>query len=1014
MAEIVSPRFIGRAEELRRLGDALAAATRGRGGALIIGGEGGVGKSRLVAEFLAHARSEGALVLTGGCIRCGDGGPPYWPFIDALRGLFDGAGTGAPLHRQAVAAAAQPFRQELARLLPEAADGPLDPPAGLPAAAAPSQPYAAVLGLLTRLGEQRPVVLAVEDLQWADRSTQDLLSFLLTNLVPSRMLVVATYRSDALVHGHSLVTLLAELRRSRRADLLDLGRFSLDELTFQLESILGAPPAPEVVATIWARSEGNAFFAEELLATGATPGRMLPATLSQVLLARVAGLSDTGRQVLRMMATGGQGVGHRLLACVAGGVGSLPESALLDALRECVASQVVVADREGEAYRFRHGLVQEAVYDDLLPGERTRFHAAYARTLDADPSLSDATTAAKLAYHWERAGDHERALAAAVAAAAAAEALYGFAEAHQHLERALELWSLVPDAAGGLGMDRLELFERAAEAADMAGNHRRASALVSAALTELCAGVGRVRRAVLQQRLGRYLWASGDSEAALVAYDEAVNQITPDTGSLEWARIVASYAEALMWAGRYRESRLRAEAALEVARAVGARADEGHILATLGFDLAFLGEPAAGVAQLEESLGVAVEIGNPNDVGRAYLNLAELLSGPLNRLAEGAAVAEEGVVTVRRLGLDRSYGVSLQAIAVNTLFRLGRWPDADEHLRQALALNPTGAAAIELRLARARLSVGRGSFGAARSDLHDVTRMCAHATDPRHRVPLLTLTAGLALWEGRLDDARQAVATGLEQAADSEDVWVVAPLVWHGLRVESDTAELARSRRRPDQVTEARSKGTSLQAQVTSLEERAQGAAAPVRQAVSAWARMSEAELSRLDGASSPDAWAQAAAIWDGLGQPYPTAYARYREAEALLSQRARSSRAAELLRDVHRIALGLAAAPLGQQVELLAERARIRLDDPAAVDPPVAASVGEPEVPAALASLTKRERDVLLLVAEGHTNRQIADALYISDKTASVHVSHILAKLGVTSRVHAGAIAHRLGLAAP
>jgi DNA-binding CsgD family transcriptional regulator/tetratricopeptide (TPR) repeat protein len=1004
-----SPDFVGRRTELGLLEEALERVRTESSAAFVVGGESGVGKTRLVVEFAGRARRSGATVLMGSCIDMDDGALPYWPFVDALRGLLRRLGAAS-------AEALGPLGENLKRLLPELDAGAHGATPAGPGAQA--RLFELVLGILLQLARRSPVVLVLEDMHWADRSTRDLLSFLLANLGPDPVLVVATYRSDALVGGHPLHALLAELRRNRRARFLELSRFTHEEIVAQITGIVGLPPRSDLAEAIWARSDGNAFFAEELLFAAVDGVSLeLPPSLRQILLTRVDGLTPAAQDVLRLVAAGGPRVPYRLLAAAS----PRDERDLLSGLRECVAQLVLVPDDDRNAYGFRHSLLREAIYDELLPGERARLHAAYGAALERDPGLAPGSAPAELAYHWYEAGDVERALPAAVAAARAAERVYGFAEAQRQYERALELWDRASDPAAALlrgpnpevvDTDRLGLFERAAEAANLAGDHHQAITLMEAAIREPTEP-DPIRCALLRERLGAYLWSAGDSQAALAAYDEAARLVPADARTAERARVVGAQAQALMLAGHYRESQARAQEALAVAREAGARALEGSILGTLGFDLAFLGHPAAGVSLLQEARLIAEDVGTPDEVGRAWLNLAELLSGPLNRLHEAAAVAEQGAARVSALGLDRSYGVSLLAIAVNAMFRLGRWSEVDHFLTRAMASRPAGTAAIDLGLARAKLAVGRGDVAAAEADLAAVEELCARAVGARYQTPLLTLRAGLALWEGRIDDARAAVAEGLRAAAASDDAWSVAPLVWHGLRAEADRAEDARARRATWVAEEARRAGADLLNRVEVLAEESADAAPTVRQAVGACLALCRAEWSRLEGVSAPEAWAVSAATWDALGQPYPAAYARWRQAEALLTRRARSPRAAEALRSAHRVARELGADAFRRQIEDLAARGRIALA-PAGDGEPDGEDGVDGSGPDPLAALTRRERDVLALVAEGRSNREVAEALFISEKTASVHVSHILAKLGVSSRVAAGAVAHRLGVPVP
>jgi DNA-binding CsgD family transcriptional regulator len=599
-----------------------------------------------------------------------------------------------------------------------------------------------------------------------------------------------------------------------------------------------------------------------------------------------------------------------------------------------------------------------------------------------------------------------------VAAAQAMEAMHGFAEAQHHYERAIELWDLVADAEAHAGLGRLTLLERAARAAHLAGEHRHAATLLTAAIREVDTGRPPLDTALLHQQLGRYLWAAGDSRRALEAFEAAVNLAPTDRPTAEEARVIGAYAEALMLAGRYRNSREQAEKALEIAEAVGDDAVQAQVLATLGFDLAFLGDPDAGIAALERARDIAEGIGTSDDVARAYLNLAEVLSGPLSRFDAAVTVAEEGVRRASALGLSRSYGVALQAIAINTLFRAGRWREADEMLAGGYAQKPTGTAAIDLYLAGARLSVGRGDFAGASDRLNAVERMSTDALGSRYEAALLTLRAGIDLWEGRPDLARPAVTAGLLACRSaSDDVWLLAPILWHGLRAEADRAERARHRRADDELTEAMGIAAGLLAQARGLISEPIEAAPAVRDAVEAYLHLCEGEWSRAEGRSEPGRWDLAAASWRERGQPYPVAYALFRQAEALFGERTQSAQAPALLRAANRIADQLEAEPLRREIVGLAARARVTLD-------PSPSSGPEPEVDirdspsSALSALTRREVDVLVLVAEGRSNREIAERLFISEKTASVHVSHILAKLGVRTRVQATALAHQLGVA--
>src|SRR5215211_4284735 len=391
---VSSPVLVGRDAEVARLNAALERAAAGRPAIVVVAGEAGVGKTRLVAGLLGRAGERGAVALSGGCLDVGEGVLAYAPMVEALRPLV-GVLDAGELERVLGGA-----RGELARLVPE-----LGPPdGGRPAEAplAPTRLFELLLGVLHRLAERGPVLLVVEDLHWADQSIRDLLGFLVRNLRGGVALVL-TFRSDELHRRRPLRPFLAELDRSGRAERLELDRLGRRELAELLAAILEEPAAPALVAEILGRSEGNPFFAEELLAAH-LDGTRLPSALRDVVLARVEALSEPTQRVLEVAAVAGSRVDHELLAAVV----EQETDELVGLLREAVTRHVLAVD-EANAYVFRHALVQEAIYDDLLPVQRGPLHAAYARALerrierrgDGSGASSDSVVErGQLAYHW--------------------------------------------------------------------------------------------------------------------------------------------------------------------------------------------------------------------------------------------------------------------------------------------------------------------------------------------------------------------------------------------------------------------------------------------------------------------------------------------------------------------------------------------------------------------------------------------------------------------------------------
>jgi DNA-binding CsgD family transcriptional regulator len=988
--QVTTGRFVGRTQELARLRQLLARAAGGEPLLVLLGGEAGVGKTRLAEQLAAAAGEQGVRVLLGGCVPLGEEGLPFAPVVEALRGLV------RDLDPAELEVVAGPARAELARLLPDLAWGGEAATGTAVAGAGQGRLFELLLGVVQRLAATAPLLWVMEDLHWADRSTRDLLAYLATSLRPGRVLLVGTFRSDELDRLHPLRRLLGELARNRRVQRLELARFTRAEVAEQLAGLLGETPPARLVDAIYARSEGNPFFAEELLLAGdgGGPGT-LPPSLREVLLTRVVRLGHRTQQLLRVAAAAGSGATQPLLAVVAG----MDDQQLLEGLREAVDQQLLLVDPAGgDGYLFRHTLVAEAVYGELLPGERVRLHTALAGALEAgiEGGGPPASRAARLAYHWSVAGDQPRALTASLHAAVAAERVYAFAEAQLQLERVLGLWERVPDAAERAGADRVALLTRCAEAAYAAGDIARAAELVRQALPLVDEVREPQRAGLLHEQLARCLRRRLGDPAALMAQQQAVRLVPPQP-SAERARVLGSLAQYLVLVDRFEEARGPAEEAVAIAGQVGARAEEANARTALGTALIHLGDPDAGLAELKAARRLATHAGDVIVVLRAIVSRSDGLVAA-GRLEEAVVVALDGIEEARRLGLTRFYGRLLAANATEALLALGRWDQAERVSRQGLETALSDAASVHLLLARAALELGLGELDAAEARLRAVRRLIpASIPEAQEASPLFCGLVELALWRGDLDQAKQLVAQAVPLVEANPRQ--ATPIYALGMRVEADRAELARARH-PGQPAPDDATATAL---LERLGQAAAGPAATGLPELAACHALGLAERTRQQGPSDPAAWAAAAAAWERLGQPYRAAYACFRQAEALLAARDRDT-AATVLRHPAEITGRLRARPLGGEIQALARRARLDLG-------PATPAAGGPPTPAERLGLTPREVEVLALVAAGRSNRQIAQALFISPKTASVHVSNILAKLGVAGRVEAAAVAYRLGL---
>jgi DNA-binding CsgD family transcriptional regulator/tetratricopeptide (TPR) repeat protein len=795
----------------------------------------------------------------------------------------------------------------------------------------------------------------------------------------------------------------------RPAGHLELRRFDREEVTAQLNAILGSDPAPDAVDAIFDRSGGNAYLVEEL--AGATLGGGDPADLSpslrDVLLSRVDALSPGTQRLLRTASVAGRSVPDRLLAEVAG----IGDTDFFDGVREAVENHLLEVEPDGQSYSFRHALTRDAVYEDMLPGERVRLHAAYGEALARDPGLGgdEAALPAALAYHWYAALDLPRALSAAVDAASQAMASYAPAEALRHLERAQEIWPRVDDAPQRTGLDQVELSARAAEAAYRFGALDRAQSLLAGALAELPEGEDPVRRALLLERYSLAQGAASQPAAAVSSLEQALELLPPGQASRAHAVVLASLAAAQMRCADMERAAEVAQRAVTAARAVGARDAQAEAEITLGSTTAYLDRPEAGLDPLRSGVRLALDADLTGTALRGYINLSDALE-LLGRHAEAAEAARDGLELAVRAGMARTLGSYLIGNQAEPLLRLGQWADVDRLTTEALNALPEGVFGATLHMLQAELAAMRGRYDEAVRILRDARRLVGDTNDVQFTQPLHYADAMISLGRGDLPAARQAIADGLAGLPVAWAARYAWPLIWLGLRIEADEATRSRDRREDISATVAQ-----RSAELAELAAQLPAPAPPSR----GYKALAVAERARADGTDGATAWADSVAAWRAAKEPYPLSYALLRQAEAATEQGDRDA-AAEAVREAQALAERIGAAPVAAEAEALARRARLGRDrsGPAQADPGTTAT-GAGTRPAdadelARFGLTEREREVLRLLAAGQSNPEIARALFISAKTVSVHVSNLLAKLGVSGRVEAAAVAHRLGMVPP
>jgi DNA-binding CsgD family transcriptional regulator len=589
-----------------------------------------------------------------------------------------------------------------------------------------------------------------------------------------------------------------------------------------------------------------------------------------------------------------------------------------------------------------------------------------------------------------------------------------FVESEYQFSRALAMWPQVNGAEAVAGMSRLEILTRAAGAARWAGHVGRAIELTIEALAAVKAGQP-AERAAIYERLGLYQREAGDSDATLQAYREADRLLTDEPPSPLRAGIHAAYALAHLQTGQYSLGLRVGMEAAEMARTVGAAAELGRALNTVGAALAITGHLDEGLAASREALEIADERGDLEELLRAYANMTFVLENA-GRLEEALDVATRGLERSERMGLPFEGRASLLYVNAMLLLELGRWGEAEKIALDGLDREIQTRLEIYFHLLIAEVDIYRGRLDEATRRLSANGQTVEKLREPQSTGAWYACTAELALWRGQRDAVRRAIADGLRAVEDVEDAPQLLRLCALGLRAEADEAQRlsALAFGDPAATVAARTVGADMHSRAEQAATAQDGA--PLLPEVSVLLLQCAAERGRLDGRSDPSTWEKVAEGWVRLERPYPVAYARWRQAESLLAggERRIPPEAATALREAYGIAVRLEARPLLREISALAERARIDLaasTDLAQRDgaaPDVSTSVTAATDPF---GLTPRERQVLRYVGKGYTNKGIARELFISEKTASVHVSNILAKLQVSNRVEAAALAHRLGL---
>ena len=812
------------------------------------------------------------------------------------------------------------------------------------------------------------VVLVIEDLHWADAATVDFLAFLARNLPPGFLLVL-TVRGDEIDERRS--SQLGTLIRSRgaRISLRPLGREQVQAI---VTAVRGLSPTGIELDAIYRRAAGNPFLTIELLAADSD---RIPPSVRDLLLTRTRALDDHGWAVAQLAGVIGTRIPHDVLDSAGSSIEQLD-----DGIRQLVSGGLLTVEDNG--YVFRHALMREVVVSRLLPGERRRLHAAVARALATLPRIeSDVGLATELATHLHLAHDVEQTGPAAAIAGRLCMSVFAFGEAWLQYRRAIE-------SRGQPSDDDVDLIAAAAEAARWAGDIGSAVDLVRQALPLAPDAPTRAR---LSERLGQYLWDAGRTEDARAAFADAAAELGGLDESALAAGIAASHAHLHLMGSDAAQGRRLARVAIEMAcRADDPRA-EGRARITHGLSLAFLGELDAGVADVRSGHSLVTRWGDLDERRRADSNLSYvlLMAGQTGAACDSSVAA---LALLRRHGLDAAAGAALTSNTLVLLRLTGRWPEADSLGAEALASDIAPGQMRYIRLARAELAIARGDLNVARAELDQAAVLAADQPQPAFAADMMLAEAELSLARNDFDLARRTVVKLASDLPDTTAPRLLLQICVIGLRAQAE-------------LTEARQLDADAALTMSLYQRLLERSAEPETPENRALQATAAAEFARAGAASDAALWQQAALLWQELEHPRELAYCRLRLTEALLAVGGQGRLAAGVLRDCWAAGRELGARPLVEAAEALARRARIDLDHV-----PVAVATQRTRG-AASYGLTRRELEVLRALVNGESNRDIGLAMFVSPRTVGVHVSNVLAKLGVSTRGQAAALAVRIGI---
>jgi DNA-binding CsgD family transcriptional regulator len=992
---IVRGQWVGRTRELAEADALWRRAAAGEGHALLVGGEAGVGKTRFIRELASRAQAAGGLILTGECYAEGDA--PYAPIAQAVRESYEtGAATELSLPGTVLSdllALAPTLRAHYPGVAPNPTLDPLSQQQRL---------FESVAAWCAALSARAPLLLFVDDVHWADSGTLLLLRHLARRARRLPVLIVMTFRAAELESdpGGALAGVVLDLNRERLALQLTLGRLSRDETRDLLGALFAEEITPDFLNGIYGQTEGNPFFIEEVCKALIDAGDLsyrdgrwrrpdmqaikIPQTVRAVIQSRVAKLPPPAQDALRVAAVLGREFDYETLRRT----GDLDEEALLAALESASRAQLI-AEVQGKradvtSFAFAHVLIPTTLRESILGVRRQRLHLRAAQALEAvRPDDLEA-----LAYHYAAAGDAERARRYYLQAgdraqkAAPEDAARLFHAALGHTPEA--------DRAG-----RADTLARLGYCQWVATDVQCALQSLEAACALYDALGNRTQGGEMHRMIGRIYWEQADRATALQHYHRAFEILEQGPVTVELARAISSISQMHMLGGEDDQAIAWGERALAIAGQLGAEDVIVHALNNIGSSQLNAGAFEEGLAMLRESLRRALAAGLAHDACRAYFNIADSLHR-ISRYAEAYAVGQELHAYASRMYVKMFVHTSARHLAWESWY-LGRWREALSHRSQMPATSTLLNVTLTKRVF-GMMDLDLGRVEEAHQELEEALPSALLADEYQttgvHLGQMVRLYATLG--QGPKADRAAQMILDVTERLPHPYADAAMPLLY--------ACWWLASKGTPADLEKARACLTLLE----SLDHQAHtGETGACLSESCGYAALAQGHLREAE-----DHFRQASAHWESIQRPYDRARTLSQLGRVLttMGNAPASRHALEQAGDI----LDSLAAQLDGDLKTTFEHSPsslVRQTRDQLRQLPTHTPTPRQTAKEKFDGLTEREREIAALIAQGKTNRAIAEQLVIGERTVEKHVENIMGKLGFSSRARVAAWATEKGL---